>query len=364
MKRVLHCLNSLGYGGVESTLINIYRNIDREEYQFDFLIRTPIDQCNQKMVREIGDFGGEIYETPTIPKHILKNILELNEFLKENAKKYAAIQIHANSFLYVAPLVLAKIHKLPIRIIHSRNSRAGKKAYFMLHYMNRIFFLRFANCRVACSDLAGKWMYGKKTYILIRNNTDLLRFKYDEGVRNALRKELGVDGRTVIGSIGRFSPQKNYPLILKIFFEYLKINPEAVLVLAGNGELLESIQSLSRVLGLSDKVLFLGYRTDTDRLYQAMDLFLMPSLFEGLPNALVEAQAAGLPCLISDAISEDSIATENVVRCGLSDPPEVWAQKMERMLQSFQRKDTYEVMKNKGWDISTEVQELEKIYQI
>lgn len=364
MKRILHCLNSLSYGGVETAIMNIYRNIDHSQYHFDFLLRVPRNANNDALICEIEKTGGRIYETAQFPRHMIRNAIEVEHFLEEHLGEYEAVHIHANSFLYITPLLLAKRCGIPVRVVHSHSTGTLNKIYRATHYINRQLFAHCANRRIACSDAAGQWMFGNYSSETIRNCIDLNCFRYNETVRMELRKKLKLEGRTIIGHAGNFAPAKNCGLVLSVFEKYTELDSSALLVFAGTGTLQGEIEKEVRQRKLTDKVIFLGFRTDMHDVYQLFDLFFMPSLYEGLPYALVEAQAAGLPCLISDAITEDSIATENVARCGLSDPPEVWAQKMERMLQSFQRKDTYEVMKNKGWDISTEVQELEKIYQI
>lgn len=362
-KKILHCVVALRNAGAQAFIMNIYRNIDREKYQFDFLIRCKNEVNDEKLVQEIKKLGGNIYTTASFPRHILKNFREVNYFLYKHKEKYDAIHIHMNSFLYIIPLILAKKYSIPKIIIHSHNSMANKGFYTPLHYINRKIFLKYATDYVACSELAGKWMFGKRKYILLKNGIDLEKFLYDPQIRKEVREELGLGNQIVIGNIGRFTKQKNHDYIIQVFEKYLKRNPNSVLVLAGIGELENSIRKLVKQKELVDYVIFLGLREDAYRLYNAFDIFLMPSKYEGLPFTLIEAQASGLPCVISSIISDEAVVTKDVVKGDLEGDCLEWVYKLEKIFQSFVRKNTMKIMQQAGFDIKTTIEDVKKLYK-
>ena len=287
-------------GGVESVIMNYYKNIDKSKFQFDFVCDN--DSTNIPY-DEIEKLGGRVILVPPYQK-VFKYHKELKRIFKEN--KYKIVHSHINT-LSVFPLFAAKCAGVKVRIAHS-HSTTNKKEWKknLLKIALRPFSKVFATNYMCCSELAGRWLFGDKEYdkgnvYLLNNAIDLDKFKFDKKIRNKKRKELNVsDDMLVIGHIGRFVEQKNHRFLIDIFNEIYKKNNKSILLLAGQGPLVEGIKEKVDKLGLIDNVLFLGQRNDASELYQAFDVFLLPSLYEGLPVVGVEAQAAGNLCYLSN----------------------------------------------------------------
>lgn len=263
----------------------------------------------------------------------------------------------------------AKKLGVPVRISHSHNRPLGVNLKLMVRYYFR-FMLKYYNTHMfACGVEAGDWLYGKKNrdkVIVMKNAIDALQYRYNEQVQNDMRKELGIEGKKVIGHVGRFFPQKNHDFLIDIFQAVHDKDRDTVLLLVGGGEADDSLKNQMKAkvkaLGLQDAVLFLGVREDVERVVQAFDLFLLPSLFEGLPVTMVEAQAAGLPCVISDKVPIQCDITGNVQVMALEDAPEKWADRICDMLETFEKQDTYEKIVEAGFDIKENAKWLKDFY--
>jgi glycosyltransferase involved in cell wall biosynthesis len=336
--KVLHCLNAIKSGGAETFIMNLYRNIDSENIEFDFAVREKT--CNE-YTKEIKRRGGRIYCFPNFPRHFINNYIMMDKFLKET--KYDVIHIHANSFLYFYPLVLGHKYGVKKIIFHSHNTRPAKKIYKVVHLINRKLFDRYITERIACSEAAGKWMYGEKKYTVIPNAIDADKYRYDEIIRKELRHRYNLEGKIVVGSVGRLELQKNCEFIIDVFNEFQKNENNSVLLMIGEGSLKGKLKNKVRKYGISDKVKFLGRRDDVNKLLQVMDIFIMPSLFEGLPFSLIEAQAAGCQCFVSDKISDEAIITECVESISIDNGTEQWVKKMVEFAHNSQHTDTYHI---------------------
>ena len=227
---------------------------------------------------------------------------------------------------------------------------------------------RYANYYFACSAYAGEWLFGKKAVEagkvhVMPNGIDLNRFCYSDAIRRQMRLELGAEDKIVIGNVGRFTPQKNHSVLIDIFAEIHRQNPNTVLWLAGVGELMEETKEKVAREGISDAVQFLGFRTDVMNLTQAMDVFLMPSLYEGFPVTGIEAQAVGLPCVFSDTITREAKLIDQVAYVSLDAPYEKWAQTVLSMVDSCDRNACQRVLKANGFDINDIARFLEQFYQ-
>ena len=322
MIRVLHVLNNLGSGGAESIVMNIYRKLDRNKVQFDFLIRS---KKNGPLVDEIKSLGGRIYYTSEYPKHFLKNERELKRFFNEHSE-YSVIHIHANSLMYIQPLILAKRYRIPCRIIHSHSVTVGSRLSFLkqIHYFNRKYVKQHATHRFACSEAAGVWMFEKDTFEIINNGIDLDRVKFRQARREQIRKKYNLENAFVIGNVGRFSHPKNHAFMIRLFAKYAISHSDARLLLVGDGELFEDIQVLAKKLNVIEKITFAGTVSNVEDYLSAMDVFLFPSLYEGLPVALIEAQAIGLPCVFSNTITSTAILNNNCRCISLDSPMDEW----------------------------------------
>lgn len=349
-------------GGVEAVTINYYRNIDKNKVQLDFICDE--DSTNIPY-EEIERMGGKVIIIPSYSKPF-KYHKALKRVLKEGNYKI----IHSNiNTLSVFSLFAAKCAGVPVRIAHSHSTTNKKeKKKNLMKQVLRPFSKVFATDYMCCSELAGRLLFGNKEYdkgnvYLLNNAIDLDKFKYNESLRKKKRKELGIkDDTLVIGHIGRFVAQKNHDFLIDIFNEIHKKNNNSILLLAGQGPLMEDIKNKVKELNLEDSVKFLGQRNDANELYQAFDVFLLPSLYEGLPVVGVEAQAAGLLCYLSDDITKETKVLDITKFMSLNNPPKEWADNILDDVKKYKRIDTSKEMTAKNFNIKEEAKKLEEYY--
>lgn len=349
-------------GGVEAVTINYYRNIDKNKVQLDFICDE--DSTNIPY-EEIEKMGGKVIIIPSYSKPF-KYHKELKRVLKDGNYKI----IHSNiNTLSVFSLFAAKCAGVPVRIAHSHSTTNKKeKKKNLMKQVLRPFSKVFATDYMCCSELAGRWLFGNKEYdkgnvYLLNNAIDLDKFKYNESLRKKKRKELGIKNDTlVIGHIGRFVAQKNHDFLIDIFNEIHKKNNNSILLLAGQGPLMEDIKNKVKDLNLNDSVKFLGQRNDANELYQALDVFLLPSLYEGLPVVGVEAQAAGLLCYLSDDMTKETKVLDITKFMSLNNTPEEWANNILDDVKKYKRIDTSKEMTAKNFNIKEEAKKLEEYY--
>lgn len=344
--RVAQIMGKLVGRGVESVIFNYYRHIDHTKIQFDFYAD---DDSTVPMPQDILDAGARCYMIPRYQR-LPQNMAALYRHFKEQG--YTIVHSDLNA-LSVFSLCAARLAGVPVRIAHS-HSTAGKgdTKKNILKYILRPFAKTFATNYVACSRYAGAWLFGKKAMeqgkVTIFNNAiELDAFRYDRAVRGEVRTELGLEGKFVIGHVGAFCYQKNHEFLLDIFRDICGQCPDAVLLLVGDGPDRARIEEKARGMA----VLSLGQRDDVGRLYQAMDVFVLPSRYEGLPVVGVEAQAAGLPCLLSDAVTQDAKVTDGAVFLSISNGTGPWVQKLLE-LRDFDRTDTSEQLAKQGFSIA------------
>ena len=303
--------------------MNVYRSIDREKIQFDFLVRS---NENGELVDEIKKMGGKVIIQPSFPRHIMANYRELKQFLKEHHSEYRAIHLHANALIYVKPIQIAKKYRIPIRIIHSHSVTSK---YKVLHEINMKRCSRWYTHSFACSINAGKWMFDKKEFKVINNGVDLKRFKYNFGIRKELQKSYNIEDKTVIGHVGRFESAKNHKFLIEVFRQYHLNNPNSVLLLIGDGQEKKNIEQIVEKYNLSKDVIFTGAVGNVEDYLSAMDVFLFPSLWEGLGIVLIEAQANGLPCIISNVIPREACLSNYYYEIDLNENIEEWVEKIK-----------------------------------
>ncbi|WP_051556412.1 glycosyltransferase family 1 protein [Alkalihalobacterium bogoriense] len=345
--RILQVVTIMNRGGLETMLMNYYRQMDRTKIQFDFMVHRN-EQGHYD--EEITTMGGRIITMPSIrPGHYRRYFQLLDDFFKHNTE-YKVVHSHINencSFVLKA----AKEHGVPCRIAHSHLSDLGLDIKLPFRMYARYMMKDNANQYFACSEKAGEWLFGKKKVKVLNNAVNAKEFQYSEQVRNNLRTELNLKDKLVIGHIGRFNKQKNHTFLIDIFQQVKKQKPHSVLLLVGDGHLRPQIEKKVHDLGLGDSVRFLGVRNDIASLMQAMDLFLFPSLFEGLPVVLVEAQAAGLQCIVSNTITKEAKITKNVHFVKLLDSATDWANKV--LSTSTEHMNTFHILREKGYDTTT-----------
>lgn len=349
-------------GGVESVVMNYYRHIDRTKIQFDFI-------CDEDSTNipygEIEKMGGKVILIPPYQK-VFKYHKKLKEVLKSGG--YKIVHSHINT-LSVFSLFAAKCAGVPVRIAHSHSTTNKKeKKKNLLKQVLRPFSKVFATDYMCCSELAGRWLFGNKEYdngnvYLLNNAIDLDKFKYDEEKRKEKRKELNIEDSTlVIGHVGRFVEPKNHRFLIDIFNEVHKQKENSILLLAGQGPLMGEMKEKVKILGIEDSVKFLGQRNDINELYQAFDVFCLPSLYEGLPVVGVEAQATGLLCIFSDDMTKETKVLDIAKFMSLNNTPEEWATNILEDVKNYKRINTSKEMTAKNFNIKTEAKNLENYY--
>ena len=350
-------------GGVESVVMNYYRHIDRTKIQFDFICDN--DSTNIPY-EEIEKLGGKVILIPPYQK-VFKYHKTLKKVLKDG--NYKIVHSHINT-LSMFSLCAAKCAGVPVRIAHSHSTTNKKeKKKNLLKQVLRPFSRLFATDYMCCSELAGRWLFGNKEYdkgnvYLLNNAIDLDKFKYDEKVRKEKRKELNIsDDTLVIGHVGRFVEQKNHRFLIDIFNEVHKEEKNSILLLAGQGPLMDEIKEKVRKLGLKDNVNFLGQRNDINELYQAFDVFLLPSLYEGLPVVGIEAQTTGLLCVFSDDMTKETKVLDSTIFLSLEQSNKKWVDCILKTFKEYKRKDSRNEIIDSGFDIIKESKLLEKTYE-
>lgn len=341
-------------GGVGEVLINYFSHMPHD-YTLD-LITLNIESAELKAKFEKN--GMRVIKIPSKKDSIIKNMLAMDRILKQNNYDIAyAHMTLTNCF----PLYIAKKNKISTRISHAHLTTGNKNiCEKILSWLT----CKYATNYLACGYEAGKYLYGNRKFKVIKNAIDLNKYKFNALIRKKERKELKIsDETTVIGHVGRFDEQKNHVFLLRMFKEYHEINPNSVLMLIGDGELKSKIKKLTIEFGLKNSVLFLGQIEDVYNKLQAMDIFVLPSLFEGLSIAAIEAQASGLSCLFSDTISPETAVTKNVIFKSLKDNSKAWANTLDSLNKKLYSRDTQSELKMKGYDISTEAIKLDQYFK-
>lgn len=355
--RILQVVTHMERGGLETMLMNYYRHIDREKLQFDFLVHRSERAAYDD---EIESLGGRIYRLPRLVPWSGSYLTALNNFFDEHPE-YKVIHVHQDCLSSVI-LKAAKQHDIPVRIAHSHSANQDKN----LKYPSKLWYKRsipkYATNLFACGKDAGDWMFGGAPYKIINNAIDAAAYTYNPETRLRVRTELGLGDRFVVGHVGRFNPQKNHTFLIEIFAALLKKEPSAVLLLVGNGDDMPKAETKVQSLGIAKNVRFLGVCSDVAELMQAMNVFVFPSLYEGLPVTMVEAQASGLPCLISDKVPRECILTNGLVNVmPLSASPDTWAEKIIEM-RNIPRTDRHAEIAAHGFDINTEAVKFQEFY--
>ena len=360
--RVVHCMAGLSNGGYESLVMNLYRCIDRERLQFDFISSFP-----GVFEQEIEALGGRIHRIPFITqKGPFVYTHALDCVLKEHPE-YKIIHSHMDKF---SGLVMARAKKagIPVRIAHSHNTQnEGGLAFQLVKDYYGKMVLPNATHLFACGEAAAQWMFGRQAEQakILKNGVDLDLFSASLAKREPVRKELGLSPDTLVfGHVGRFTEQKNHRYLLDIFASVHTLCPNSVLLLVGNGALLPEMQQKAADLGIEKAVRFLGLRQDIPQLLAAMDCFIFPSLHEGLPVTLVEAQATGLPVVAASTITAQVCVTPLVQQLGLESSAKEWAGHAITAARKGQenRRCPTELLKAAGYDIHKTAKELEQFY--
>lgn len=360
MIRVLHVLGGLDRGGAETMVMNLYRAIDRTKIQFDFVIHTS---SHQAYYHEIVEMGGRIYSFPAFNGINFAELQKMwNQFFVEHPE-YKILHSHVRSYasLYIP---IAKKYGLKT-IIHSHSTSNGSGIASVVKRIMQYPLRHQADYLMACSNEAGRWLYGDKAclkdnYIFLPNAIDTEKYRYSEAAANKYRAELGLAGKFVIGHVGRFHEAKNHMFLLEVFAEVAKRRTDAMLLLVGDGDLRSSIEAKIKELQIEKRVILAGSRGDVAEIMSAMDVFVFPSLYEGLPVTVVEAQAAGLHCLISSCITEDVDISELVERLPINDTG-IWVERILSM--DVNRIDVMPKIKQADFAVNDSAYRLTEFYE-
>lgn len=350
-------------GGAENAIMNYYRHIDRRKVQFDFLL-TESRKCHFE--DEIRSLGGKVFRVPLLRLSNPWPYLKAVSSFFNNHQEYKIVHSHTSSKSFF-PLCIAKMKGIPVRIAHSHNTRSETGYRGWIRDTLKIVLKRVANHYFACGEEAAVWLYGEK-YVnegnvrILPNVIECQKFGFDDNIRSHIRTKLSVNDETlIVGCVARFSPQKNLLFAIDVFCRVNEIDRNSKLILVGDGE--ERIQIESRILrlGLSDRIILTGVVSNVSDYEQAMDVFLMPSLFEGLPLSLIEAQISGLRCFVSTGIPEEVDKTGLVSFLPLEDGAKKWADLIIAN-KNYERRSHVEELKEVGYDAETSAEKLQNFY--
>ncbi|MEP3836580.1 MAG: glycosyltransferase family 1 protein [Algibacter sp.] len=369
--RVLQVFTIMDRGGAETMIMNYYRKLDTTKVQFDFLVHRPNKAAYDD---EIEALGGHIYRLPAInPFMPQAYYVALRDFFKTH-DDYKIIHSHLNTFSYF-PHKIAKEFNIPCRIAHAHiainkvsisslvtgkeSLKESLKKIIKLQLKKRV--KKHATHYFSCGDKAGTWLFGNTAFQTMNNAIDTEKFKYNPSVSKVYKKEFGIENELVIGHIGRFVSQKNHAFLIKIFAALLKKQPQATLILIGDGPLKSGLQAEAKHLKIDHKIQFLGVRTDIPQLCQMMDIFVFPSFYEGLPVTLIEAQAASLKIIASDSITEEVRLTNNIQFVSIEESAEIWAQHILELDTSEKIDQSNYIIKG-NYDIISNTKHMQQFY--
>lgn len=360
MKKAIYVLyvngGIMNRGGIESFMMNYFRHIDRKRVHIDFLVHGYEKGAYDD---EIIANGSLIYHVPVKSKHPFIYQKKLKEIFSSG--KYQVVHSHLDA-MSCWILKIAKKCSIPVRIAHSHNTDhlTTNKLKYWINEQARKKICKYTTINLACSQAAGKWLFGNSAFIVIPNAIEADKFKFNNEVRVQIRRELGIsDNMIVLGHVGRFDTQKNHKFLIDAFYKASQYNKNLVLMLIGDGWMKKTIQEKVNQYKLNGKVLFLGTRNDVNYLYNAMDVYVFPSLFEGLSVVLVEAQTNGLHCVVSDRVSTEVNITNTIEFLPLN--LDIWIDKLlsEKQSQRFENEDT---ICNQGYEIVKAAKKLEDMY--
>ena len=366
--KILYFVDTLEVGGIQTMLLNWIKCLDKGKYQIEIL--TLDYNSKNNLEKQMKDQGVKIHKLFGINLSSIMNFakyyVELKKFFQKN-NDYKIVHIHASSKNYLV-LKMAKKYGIPIRISHSHSTDfvTDNKLKKIIGNFFKNKLKKYSTDFLACSTLAGVWLFGDKIvnsekFKVINNSIDYSRFSFDDTIRNRVRNELGIlEHEIVLGHVGRMAKVKNHEFLLDVFYEYNQKNPNSKLLLVGEGELMNNIIQKISSLKLENNVILTGNRNDVNELMQGMDFFVMPSLYEGLPMVLVEAQASGLFCLVSDTVSREAKLSDSFEFYSIRTSAKKWANFL--INQKNERVDNFENLKRSGFLIENTIEILEKIY--
>lgn len=344
----------LGYEGITSVIKNYITAMERDELDLHFIAYS---ETPQTLKQYFGNYG-TVYTLTDRKEQLWKYLRGLCQVLKRG---FDVMHIHGNSGTMLIEVVIAKLYGVKNIIIHGHSTSTNHPV------VNRILkapMMRLADTCIACSKASGEWLYGNYPYTVLNNAIDLNRFRFSEVNREKYRDEFGIKDEFLVGHIGHFTPQKNHFFLIDIFFEFHKLEPNSKLLLISDGPRFDQVKAKVAELGMEDVVIFAGRRSDIAGIYSAMDLFILPSCWEGLPLVLVEAQASGLPVVASDKITGDVRCVDIFRYLSIDRKPAVWAENVLQLSREQVKRsgDQAERLRDRGFDIYMEAQHLREMY--
>jgi len=358
MRRILFISQYLNRNGTEAFMMNVVRSLHNKSFVFDFLLYGTADQGYSK---EVESYGGQLFFIKSRKQSPLSWYWSLFRFFSQHSEDYCAIHFCGNSLTSIAPLFFAWMFRVPIRIVHAHNSNARGIHNRLFHCLKKGIAYKMATHHFACSTMAASWFFGDKDSEIIKNGIDVTSFRFNPDKRTKVRDTLGIGSNDlVLGHVGRFVEEKNHSFLLDVFADVLKAKTSSRLLLIGEGPLMQEIEDKAKRLGISQNILFLGMRKDVNELMQAMDVFVMPSLFEGLPFVLIEAQCSGLPCIISDSINPEICLSKSVDQLPITSVP-IWSESIQRV-SSIDRSNGYYIVDSSGYNIFRMAEHIKCIY--
>lgn len=355
--RILHVVTYMGRGGLETMIMNYYRHIDRSKVQFDFLVHR---EFRADYDNEIEALGGRIFRLSRLVPWSRSYLNKLEQFFRSHPE-YKIVHVHQDCLSSVI-LKVAKTCGIPVRIAHSHSGSQDNNLKYLIKLFYKQFIPTYATQLFACGKEAGDWMFGGASFRVLNNAIDTRQYSYDAKRNMRIRNMLQIpDHAFVVGHVGRFNTVKNHTFLLDVFAELKQQNENAVLLLVGDGDLRSETEQKAATLGISGSVVFTGIRSDVPDLLQAMDCFVFPSLYEGVPVTMIEAQAAGLPCVISDGVPAECDKTGLVKCIPLSAGVAHWAEEILKM-PIHARRDTREQIIQAGYDIEANAEWLQLFY--
>ena len=342
--------------GITNSVMNYFRYIDKSDMSIDFLVPNKVPS---RLKDEIESNGGRVFEVERNrrPLSYFNNLVSII-----SKEKYDIVHAHGNSSTLVIEMLAAKKAGVNIRIAHSRNTTCK---YLKIDKILRPLFHRYYTHGFACGEAAGKWLFGNRKFTVITNGNVIEKFAFRENVRKEYRKKYNIENQKVIGHVGSFNYQKNHEFLIDIFKRIINLDSNYTLMLVGDGPLMPSIQDKVRSLNIEDKVIFIGKSFEVDKIVQAMDIMVLPSRYEGLPNVVVEWQIAGLQSVISDCVTKEVMLTENVEFLPLETGADLWANeiiKTKLVDRKLEREKIISEITKAGFNVKENAKDLKKIY--
>ena len=354
MKLLQISTTKLQYDGLTKVIVSLIDNSKTMNIQHS--VACSVDSLDY-WKEELKKRGVKVYEIPNRDTDYARYLLSLRKLIRDN--KFDIVHIHGNSATMLMDTIVAKSYGAKKTIVHGHNTKTNHP---FVHCISRRLLSNVANVRVACGKDAGEFLFSKP-FIVIPNCIDLSKFRYNQETRKHERKRLKIEDRFVIGHVGRFTEQKNHEFLIEVFYELQKIAPNAFLIMIGEGELEDHVKQKVESLNLTEKVCFYGVSDNVENVMQAMDVFVLTSRFEGLCVTAIEAQASGLPCVVSDRLSNETKLSENFIFVGLESSISEWVEYIKKFDRDINRENGFECVKTQGYDRSELLKVLEKVWE-